>query len=133
MYHIHGPVKTDRCEHMRYWQGKHDLAQNYLQCLKNACFALSDTGQHFLYVWMMQDKQKSMFSKNISMFTLIFKYTSRWTGAMAHDAILNSPHTVAVPNTKPYFAVQLNHQDTFLSRNFSVLFFLLKKLIYYFD
>lgn len=74
-----------------------------------------------------------MFSKNIPMFTLIFKYTSRGTGAMAHDAILNSPHTITVPNTKPYIAVQLNHQDTFLSRNFSVLFFLLKKLVYYFD
>lgn len=74
---------------------------DYVKCLEDADFALFNTGKYSVGVWIMQNKQKSSFSKNILMFTLIFKYDYGKKTKIKFSPL----STVTVTNTNTYFVV----------------------------
>ena len=73
MDRVYFPVKTSGCEQTQNWEEKCHLIWHYVKSLEDAGFALFNTGRYSVGVWIMQNKQKSLFSKNILMFTLIFR------------------------------------------------------------
>lgn len=70
--HVYFSVKTGGCEETQNWEEKCHLIWHYIKCLEDAGFALFNTGSYSACIWIMQNKQKSLFSKNILIFTLIF-------------------------------------------------------------
>lgn len=119
MDHVYFPVKTGGCDQTQNWQEKCHVIDTLLITLRAwKMLALPCSVQEgILYVSGL-----CKISRNLCFLKILFSNKTSEKNRQQS----NSPPTVTVTNANTYFVVELKHQDTSLSRNTSLLFFLLK-------